>query len=667
MDRTLLAAVLVRPGRQRTLRSHQCHGYLLWDVLVAAALWRAAVLYRRQRRRLDPAEHRAVVNLTNWAAALFCLSLLANADDLVFVATGAFDDPGQWVPQARSAVHAWWLSALAGAVLLLVARASGRLRRGGVALAVVAAVPGVLPSAVGLDAPAFVRPETHGHSWYTIGVVAAAALASSLLLVVSTWAAAWRLLRDAGLLRRRAVDFPLGRALAFSAGGVALTAVSQAAAKERDWLRGSWPSALVDPTYRLWWTDGTLISHNVGYGAWHEAELRSGLLWSATYAQGWWTGTLWTLTALAMLAFLYVTAHRRVGVTPPAAQPPVLSTEPSPAEQWLLRVSLPAVVLLFLWVYAANSAPALLWFLIDLAALSLCLRLGIRRAVLYREVSDGRRLGDLLTVADRPQLLDAARGHREKLAKLRRLDHGQSDEAVVDRRLVEEELRLSRRWVRARDTAQHYELPPDVTAVDAVLALGPGDTWWQNATTAARYSALLSLPFAGLLTWVQTLRGDALTGTLHDRFGIFEVIWSPASWIVAFASAGFLLGALWRRLPGRHGPMKALLLAVAYAVPVGLFAVGNQLLGEEQGVLAFASASILLVLTLTAVAVDLHTFRTERAFRPSRIQLLFSVYQIRFLSPQIAWVLAQLVAVVTLWQFFGAPDTPPSGGGSVSR
>jgi hypothetical protein len=39
----------------------------------------------------------------------------------------------------------------------------------------------------------------------------------------------------------------------------------------------------------------------------------------------------------------------------------------------------------------------------------------------------------------------------------------------------------------------------------------------------------------------------------------------------------------------------------------------------------------------------------------------------RFFSLQVAWILAQLVAVVTLWQFFTSADAPPSGGGSVTK
>ncbi|MFM9708706.1 DUF6185 family protein [Streptomyces galilaeus] len=211
------------------------------------------------------------------------------------------------------------------------------------------------------------------------------------LLVLGTGAAAWRLLRDGKLLRDPGARLPLGRALGFSAGGVLLIGVCQAVAKERDWLRGSWPSAFVDPTYALRWSVGTFISRHAGYGAWHQAECRRGLLWSAGEAQDWWMGKLWVLTALAMLGFLHVASRRRTDFSAPAGRLPVLGTEPGTAERWLLLVSYPAVVVLFLGIYAANSAPALLWFLVDLAALAACLRVGAQRAGLYRRAGNGPR------------------------------------------------------------------------------------------------------------------------------------------------------------------------------------------------------------------------------------------------------------------------------------
>jgi hypothetical protein len=160
-------------------------------------------------------------------------------------------------------------------------------------------------------------------------------------------------------------------------------------------------------------------------------------------------------------------------------------------------------------------------------------------------------------------------------------------------------------------------------------------------------------------------RGEALTSTLYYVFGLPDTLWNYVAWEAGFASAGFLLGAFWRELPGRRGPVKSLSIALAYTLPIGVCALGSWALNEEQGILALASAAMLFVLTLTGMAMDLDTFRSERHYWPTRIQLLLSIYQMRFFSVQAAWVLAQLVGLVTLWQFFAELQNPPSSGGTV--
>ncbi|MFF8321059.1 hypothetical protein ACF06V_28335 [Streptomyces bobili] len=59
-----------------------------------------------------------------------------------------------------------------------------------------------------------------------------------------------------------------------------------------------------------------------------------------------------------MLAFLHVALRRRTDFSAPAGRLLVLRTEPGTVERWLLLVFCPAVVVLFLGIYAANSAPA---------------------------------------------------------------------------------------------------------------------------------------------------------------------------------------------------------------------------------------------------------------------------------------------------------------------
>ncbi|MFE0922904.1 DUF6185 family protein [Streptomyces nigra] len=175
--------------------------------------------------------------------------------------------------------------------------------------------------------------------------------------------------------------------------------------------------------------------------------------------------------------------------------------------------------------------------------------MGARRAVLYRQAGNGPPLGNLVTPADHSVLLTAARWHRERLAKLRRLDQGQSDEGVVDRERIEEELKNLRQWQSRLGGAVSEPDSPRASRSWTPLSLGPRDTWWGNAMRAARYAALVSVPLAGFLTWAQTLRGDALNSTLYDPFGFPEVVRSVVSCVFAFAWAGFLLGALLRQPP----------------------------------------------------------------------------------------------------------------------
>ncbi|MFI9771649.1 DUF6185 family protein [Streptomyces sp. NPDC052415] len=138
-------------------------------------------------------------------------------------------------------------------------------------------------------------------------------------------------------------------------------------------------------------------------------------------------------------------------------------------------------------------------------------------------------------------------------------------------------------------------------------------------------------------------------------------------WRVGYAAAGMVLGALWHQLPGRRGPTRAFCVAVAYASSAGLFALGKLALGEEQTGLAFAVTAMLLVLTLTGILMDLETFRDEHRYWRGRIARLYSNYQMRFFSVQVAWLLAQAAAIATIWQFLAETGGSPPQNSGVSR
>ena len=66
---------------------------------------------------------------------------------------------------------------------------------------------------------------------------------------------------------------------------------------------------------------------------------------------------------------------------------------------------------------------------------------------------------------------------------------------------------------------------------------------------------------------------------------------------------------------------------------------------------------------LSGIALDLDTFSGERRYWQSRLGLLLSVYQMRYYSLQVAYLIAQVIAVISIWQFFAEPTVMPAAGG----
>ena len=62
--------------------------------------------------------------------------------------------------------------------------------------------------------------------------------------------------------------------------------------------------------------------------------------------------------------------------------------------------------------------------------------------------------------------------------------------------------------------------------------------------------------------------------------------------------------------------------------------------------------------------MDFDTFRTERRYWQSRLGLLLSVYQMRYYSLQFAYLIAQIIAMISIWKFLADPDSAPEPPGS---
>lgn len=630
-------------------------GVLLWWLVLVAALGCVLVGLPRLPRP-NRAELRARDDLRGWALVLLCVAAVVQGRNVYLGAIGAFEDNDKWQEQAAHAPWAWLTAAVAGGILLSFGRPAKALAGTGALLGAVAVVPAVWPGLFGLDPKTFVAAP--GPSDPTTAVVGAAAVCSTALLLLGSAAAVRRLAVDGGLYSPRRVRPRLRALLTGTLVCLVILGICYSAAAERDWNRASWLSPHIDPGG---WLPGSTspLPYDPGYGAWHRAELRSNLLWFTHNAQNWWCALLWVPSGLAVLGLLRARAEGTKDAT-------VALRGPAGPYRLLVLLLFPVMVALNIGEYTASGALGWVWFFAYLFALAGLLRLACGRTVGDKRLErSGEPLNRTLRVSHRPVLLDRARTYRECHAQLRRLDHGQADDATVRRRELETGLTRLHRWRSSR--RRRDRLPHDVSVVDAALLLGPGDTWWENGVRAARLTQPVALPLTAGLVWANQLRGEELTSTLHERLGLPDVLVQFLLWQVGYAAAGMVLGVLWHQLPGRRGPTRAFWVALAYALPAGLFASGNWALGEEQTGLAFAVAAMLLVLTLTGILMDLETFREEHRYWHGRIARLYSVYQMRFFSVQVAWLLAQAAAIATIWQFLAETGGSPLENGGVSQ
>lgn len=410
-------------------------------------------------------------------------------------------------------------------------------------------------------------------------------------------------------------------------------------------LSAALPAVSVWTAQNLWEHQSWLSRRNAHevYGLWHVATLFNEVRWFPSDWIGWFHGghLWWWAPSLAILAVLRA-RHR-------AAAPPAVL--PAPAEELTLKVFFVVCVAPVFGWYAGVSLPLLPLLALWLALTGL-LAYGARRAVLYRELLPGLPLHQVAKESDRPRLLRAARRHRELHARLRRLEQGQEQD--VERAELEYELdRLHRQPLPSPPPGfpnSWKRLPPSVGPVELALAWGPRATWWDNGCRAALLAALFAVPAAGVQIWADHIRGILWDDKFLQRFGFADTMTQAIGLEVIWAGAGFSLGALWRVLPGRRGPARAWWLSLVFAAPFFVHWIGTRLVHQDFGTWALYASLTLLVLTLTGVAMDIDTFRGEGHYWPTKAGLLMSVYQWRTASIQVAFLVGQIVALVTIWQ-----------------
>ncbi|WP_162625053.1 DUF6185 family protein [Streptomyces cadmiisoli] len=376
------------------------------------------------------------------------------------------------------------------------------------------------------------------------------------------------------------------------------------------------------------------------YDRWHFVTLYDELVWFPSNWPDWFPGTIcwWYGGIFALLSVLSARAAAPGGSPLSPDRPEllvitvyfVLSVAPIPG--WYVGLS-------FLLLSAA---------LVLLTGLFLRV-VGERRSVLSRKLENGTPLSEVIRESDRHWLFDSARKYRDLHSQLRRLEQGDQD---AKREELEEQLDQLHRW-NPDDTAGPHageRLPDSVDAVELALAWGPRDTWWHNGQRAALLAALFALPATGVSFWADNVRGPLWRDVANSEFGVIGLVDHVITSEFIWAGAGFVLGALWRVLPGRRGPAKAVGLSVVFATPVVAHWIISTAVGQPIGTLALHVALTLLVLTSTGVAMDIDTFRQEGHYWPTKAALLLSIYQLRTASVQLAFFVAQVVALVGVWQ-----------------
>ncbi|MCX5374770.1 DUF6185 family protein [Streptomyces sp. NBC_00103] len=415
----------------------------------------------------------------------------------------------------------------------------------------------------------------------------------------------------------------------------------------------------------VWAQENWLSAHDPAYRDRRLAYLYNGLAWFPSNWADWfhpsicgWYGVIGVL--------LTVLAAR-------SAAPGAATVSPGRTELFALSLLLVAQIIPTPGGYAGAPVWMVNLLPLFLAAL-LLLAVGRRRAVLSRTLGENEpSLREVIRETDRSWLIKSARQYRDLHSQLRRLEQGDQDS---ERAQLEDRLDAIHRWNPGDTTSGHAgkKLPHSVDAVDLTLAWGPCDTWWDNARRAALFAVLLSLPATAVAFWANNVRGSLWGDTARSQFGVVSLIDYVVTWEVVGGVLGFTLGALWRVLPGRRGPAKAMGLSLVYAAPIAVHWLLSTIAGESIGTSALDVALTLFVLTSTGVVMDIDTFRREDHYWPTKAALLLSVYQLRTASVQLAFFVAQAVALVGVWQQLKGndpmvliqpeppPGTPESGG-----
>ncbi|WP_416518696.1 DUF6185 family protein [Streptomyces achromogenes] len=392
---------------------------------------------------------------------------------------------------------------------------------------------------------------------------------------------------------------------------------------ERQWERTSWPAGQTSGQQH-----GEYVSKYLANFSFSQLTL------IFTYS--------WVLTGIALLALLrYRTKVPQQADENP--EKPVLGPE---GPDVLLTAAIFALTAgLEGATFAGNQAQFPVWLLLNIASLFVILSVGRRWSVLSR-LSDDFCLNRLGDEEWRHELMDRAHEYRFLEHESRVLDKGGTASMTLDQ--VEARQRDLRRWLLAGCDSDRPP-PANMSVLDVALAWGPEGHWWDNAVRAARTAFWCGIPFSAGLLALQLRPRLEQVKLGYEPTAIPDLVVKFIAFQAAWAGAGFALGALWRQLPGRPSPVRALTLVVAYAVPACPAVLLNYFIGGAFTNLLLYSLFMTIVLTATSIYMDASTFSEDQQYAHSRFALVLSIYRLHGFAGYTAWILGQLAAAATLW------------------
>ncbi|MFG2118389.1 DUF6185 family protein [Streptomyces sp. NPDC048710] len=465
-----------------------------------------------------------------------------------------------------------------------------------------------------------------------LGIVGLVLLDLSMLWIwltaIAAWA--WRFAREGRLGESSAGNGPAYPLRRMTATGVALAVVAVAVmffryrSFENRWHRADWLGEGQDL-----------------FSADHLGVLSQQLADFASKGPGWLYAYTWVLSAFALVALLHSSSR-----TNPETLGP---------QGWdlLLVTAVFAIVVPLRGAEFGGELGSIygLWLPLNMIVLYVMVKAGNRWSVLGRV---GRKAGmncivsELSSRAGYQRLTEYAHRFRDLVRRLHVVDQGNAEDGT--RRNLEKQLRSLHHW---RPTGcSHDCLPDTVSVVDVALCWGPGRRWWNNALIGARWASVFGILPSMILAWYQYVYdAEQWTLTFNSPTGIPDTVGKFLTQEIAFAGSGLVLGALWRVLPGEHGPMRAFSLFIAWLIAILVVAVRSVSENpRELGLEVLKVVLMLTVLTMTSMWMDTDTFSRERLYGTKRLGLLTSLYEVRGFSGQVAFLIAQLVAMVTIWQ-----------------